>query len=92
VQLCGGFWPFSAGSGVPSIGVPVGRDLFSGATVCCDPLNYFARAGLIANPSELVIGVPGLGKSSLVARQCVGLAGYGVCPLILGDLKGEYVV
>lgn len=89
VQVCG-LWPFGAGSGTPMVGVPVGRELSGGATLCCDPISWFSRAGLIHNPSELVLGKPGLGKSTLVRRQVVGLAGYGVIPMILGDLKPDY--
>jgi hypothetical protein len=91
-HLCG-LWPFSVGSGAPIIGVPLGRHLRTalGATVCCDPISWFQRARLISNPSEFVLGLPGLGKSSLVRRQCLGLHGFGVNPLILGDLKPDYV-
>ncbi|WP_181019988.1 ATP/GTP-binding protein [Nonomuraea typhae] len=89
VQVCG-MWPFGVGAGTPMIGVPVGRDLTSGTALCCDPISWFQRARLIHNPSELVLGRPGLGKSTLVRRQVVGLAGYGVIPLILGDLKPDY--
>lgn len=89
VQVCG-LWPFAVGSGTPMVGVPVGRELAGGATLCCDPISWFERAGLIHNPSQLVLGKPGLGKSTLVRRQIVGLAGYGVTPLILGDLKPDY--
>ena len=42
-QVCG-LWPFIAGSGTPMVGVPIGRDLRSHATVCCDPISWFARA------------------------------------------------
>jgi hypothetical protein len=38
VQLCGLF-PYSAGAGAPMLGVPVGRHLVTGATLCCDPIN-----------------------------------------------------
>lgn len=88
-----GLWPFAAGTGAPLIGVPLGRHLrrASGAAVCCDPISWFQRARLISNPSEFVLGLPGLGKSSVVRRQCIGLHGYGVNPLILGDLKPDYV-
>ena len=89
-QVCG-LWPFIAGSGTPMIGVPVGRDLRSGATVCCDPISWFSRAGLIANPSMFVLGKPGLGKSSLIRRMAIGLSGFGIQPLIFGDLKPDYV-
>lgn len=89
-QVCG-LWPFAAGSGTPMVGVPVGRELASGATLCCDPISWFSRAGLIHNPSAIVLGKPGLGKSTLIRRMVVGLAGYGVFPMVLGDLKPDYV-
>lgn len=38
-----------------------------------------------------MLGKPGLGKSTLVRRMALGLAGYGIQPLILGDLKPDYV-
>jgi len=90
VQVCG-LWPFSAGTGSPMVGVPLGRNMISGATLCCDPVSWFQRANLIGNPSEFVLGLPGLGKSSLVRRQALGLLGYGTLPLVLGDLKPDYV-
>lgn len=90
VQVCG-LWPFAVGSGTPMVGVPLGRHIETDATLCCDPISWFQRAKLISNPSAFVLGKPGLGKSSLVARMAVGLAGYGVMPLVLGDLKPDYV-
>jgi hypothetical protein len=90
VQVCG-LWPFSAGSGTPTIGVPLGRTLTSGATLCCDPISWFQRANLILNPSAFILGKPGLGKSTVVRRMALGLAGYGVNPLVFGDLKPDYV-
>ncbi len=90
VQACG-LWPFSAGTGTPMIGVPLGRNLLSGATLCADPISWFQRAKLISNPSMFVLGLPGLGKSSLVRRMALGLTGYGSLPLVLGDLKPDYV-
>jgi hypothetical protein len=89
VQTCG-LWPFGAGSGTPMVGVPVGRELGGGATLCCDPISWFQRAGLIHNPSALVLGKPGLGKSSLIRRMVLGLTGFGVYPMVLGDLKPDY--
>ena len=50
-----------------------------------------ARASLISNPSMFVLGKAGLGKSSLVRRMALGLTGYGVLPMVLGDLKPDYV-
>src|SRR3954471_18876433 len=90
VQACG-LWPFVAGTGSPMVGVPIGRNLISGATLCADPISWFQRARLISNPSMFVLGLPGLGKSTLVRRMALGLAGYGVLPLVLGDLKTDYV-
>ena len=90
VQACG-LWPFASGTGSPMIGVPLGRNLLSGATLCCDPISWFQDAKLINNPSCFVLGLPAFGKSTLVRRMTLGLAGYGVVPLILGDLKPDYV-
>ncbi|MEJ7894182.1 MAG: hypothetical protein WKF94_16255 [Solirubrobacteraceae bacterium] len=89
-QACG-LWPFAAGTGSPMVGVPLGRNLLSGATLCADPISWFRDAKLISNPSCFVLGLPGLGKSSLVKRMALGLTGYGVMPLVLGDLKPDYV-
>jgi hypothetical protein len=86
-----GLWPWIAGSGIPSVGVPIGRDIFSGSAVHCDPHSWFTRAALLAAPTCLILGRPGLGKSSLITRMCIGLSGFGVTPVILGDLKGEHV-
>ncbi len=90
VQVCG-LWPFSVGTGAPMVGVPLGRHMFTGATVCCDPISWFQRANLISNPSSFWLGKPGLGKSTGVRRMATGLAAYGVMPLVLGDLKPDYV-
>lgn len=90
VQVCG-MWPYAIGTGTPMVGVPLGRHIHTGATLCCDPISWFQRAKLISNPSTFVLGKPGLGKSTLVRRMATGLAGYGVMPLVLGDLKPDYV-
>lgn len=90
VQACG-LWPFATGTQAPTVGVPIGRHLFGGQVVCADPISWFTRARLIANPSAFVLGLPGLGKSSLTRRMALGLAARGVMPLVLGDLKPDYV-
>lgn len=87
VQVCG-FWPFAGGSSRPSIGVPVGQDIETGSTVCCDPFSWF-QAGFISSPSMAVFGLNGLGKSSFATRQIIGLADRGIASMIT-DLKGEY--
>ena len=88
-QVCG-LWPFAGGAGAPRQGVPVGKHMQTGATVALDPITYF-QTGLIANPSLWIEGKPGLGKSTLTCRICIGMEHRGVHNLILGDLKGEYV-
>jgi len=90
VQVCG-LWPWVVGTGTPMVGVPVGRHIGTGATLCCDPISWFQRAKLISNPSAFVLGKPGLGKSTMVRRMATGLAGFGALPLVLGDLKPDYV-
>lgn len=87
VQVCG-LWPFAAGSGLPTVGVPLGRHV-SGATLCADPFSWFTAA-LINTPSAFVLGRPHLGKSTLVRRICTGLSDQGVWPIVLGDLKPDY--
>lgn len=89
VQVCG-LWPYSAGSSVPNVGVPLGRHLSTGSTMSCDPIHWFLH-GLINTPSMFVLGRPGLGKSTLVRRMVTVLTAYGVTPLILSDLKPDYV-
>jgi hypothetical protein len=59
--------------------------------VCADPISWFQDAALISNPSVFVLGLPGLGKSTLIRRMAAGGAGMGNLPLILGDLKPDYV-
>lgn len=88
-QVCG-LWPWIVGSGSPLIGVPLGRHLFTRATVCSDPISWFSRGGLISNPSVLVLGRPGLGKSTLVCRMALGLDYFGYRSVVLGDLKPDY--
>lgn len=90
VQVCG-LWPWATGAGAPLVGVPLGRHLFSGATVCCDPISWFQRTNLIDAPSAFMLGDPGLGKSKLAARMMIGLAGQGVTNMVLGDLRPDYV-
>jgi hypothetical protein len=89
VQVCG-LWPFSAGSGSPMSGAPLGQHLMTGVTICGDPLSWFRRAHLIANPSLFICGRPGTGKSTLIQRMLFYLAATGVRPLVLGDLKPDY--
>ena len=88
-----GLWPWAVGGTAPTVGVPLGHRLGAGGagrTVCGDPISWFTAARLMSNPSWFVLGIPGLGKSSLTRRIVIGLAPTAV-PLILGDLKPDYV-
>jgi len=64
VQVCG-MWPFAAGTGSPMVGVPIGRNILSGATMCCDPISWFMRAKLISNPS-----MSGMNRSTIKRSNC----------------------
>lgn len=90
-----GLSPWLIGSGAPMVGVPLGRVLRKkrkGAVVCSDPISWFEkRAGLISQPSAFILGLPALGKSTLIRRWIMGLDYRGVKSLVLGDLKGEHI-
>ncbi|MCI2238112.1 hypothetical protein MO973_09655 [Paenibacillus sp. TRM 82003] len=88
VQACGLF-PFVAGSGSPSVGVPVGRHMMWGEVVCMDPFAWL-DAGLVTNRGLTVLGQPGTGKSAMLKRLSRGMLAFGVRPLFLGDLKPDY--
>jgi type IV secretory pathway VirB4 component len=90
MQVCG-LWPLVVTAQSPMTGVPLGLNLQTGEPVCCDPINLFQRAHLISNPSCFILGLPGLGKSTTIRRMLWGLHAQGVMPLVLGDLKGEYI-
>ena len=76
VQACGLF-PFVAGSGAPTAGVPRGRHLLWGEVVCCDPFAWM-DAGLTTNRGVFLLGQPGTGKSSAGKRICRALMAFGV--------------
>jgi type IV secretory pathway VirB4 component len=88
VQLAG-LYPFMAGSGSPTLGVPIGRHMLWGEACCLDPLAWL-DAGLTTNPGMFLLGQPGAGKSALAKRLLVGMTGYGVRGLVLGDTKPDY--
>ncbi|WP_416445467.1 ATP/GTP-binding protein [Leucobacter sp. HNU] len=90
VQVCG-FYPFIVGAGTPVVGVPMGRHLLTGATVCADPISWFQRAKLIRNPYMFVLALNGTGKSSYVRHTVTGLSAYGTIPIATADLKPDYV-
>ena len=87
-QVCG-LYPFTAGSGAPVSGTPIGRHMLSGEVVCLDPLAWL-RDGLVTNPGVFIQGDPGIGKSVLSKRLCTGAVAAGTRVLILGDTKPDY--
>ena len=89
MQVCG-LYPFSVGSSLPMVGAALGPHLEGRGTVCGDPIAWFL-ANLISNPSAFILGRPGLGKSSLIRHLLPQLVDKGVIPMILSDLKPDYV-
>jgi hypothetical protein len=85
-----GWWMFPVGAGTPQIGAPLGLNLITGVSVCCDEIAWFQRAKLISAPTMAVLAKPGLGKSTLIRRKLLMQYRTGVLPLILGDLKPDY--
>lgn len=85
-----GLWPWPVGAGAPLRGVPLGSHLYTGAPVCFDPLSWFVRAKFLQQPSMMLLGLPGFGKSTLARKIVLGLVAGGVTALILGDLKPDY--
>lgn len=89
VQVCG-LWPFSVGASMPRYGVPVGFHLWNRLPFYCDPISWFTYGKLISNPSFFVLGRPGLGKSTLIRKQIIGMVAQGIFPMVLGDIKPDY--
>lgn len=87
-QVCG-LWPFAAGSGSPMIGVPMGRNMLTGGTLCMDPISWFMPGKLISNPSAFVLGLPGLGKALDVQTPVPTPTGFST----MGGLRpGDHVI
>lgn len=87
-QVCG-VWPWSWAGSTITAGVPLGRHLMTKATICCDPIHWFA-AKLITNPSVFIIANTGVGKSTMVRHMITGMAGCGIIPVVLGDIRPDY--
>ena len=87
-QICG-LYPFGVPGALPLVGTPIGRQQNSGGRVCFDHIGWF-QAGLIANPSVLILGMPGLGKSTLTGKLATGCVAQGYTLLAPGDTKPDY--
>jgi hypothetical protein len=89
MHVCG-LNPHMIGATAPTIGTPLGIHQTTGEAACCDVLSWFAE-GLITNPSAFVLSLPGLGKSSFIRKMFMGAVARNQCPIVAGDMKGEYV-
>ena len=89
VQGCG-LYPFVVGGATPVEGVILGENLNGPGTLCADHMAWFERR-IISAPSAMVMGLNGLGKSTLIRRIMLGLANRGIHSMILGDIKPDYV-
>jgi type IV secretory pathway VirB4 component len=69
-------------------GVYIGREVYSGAAFCFDPFVLYEQ-GLITNPSALIAGQIGFGKSALVKTYLARQAVFGRRSVVI-DPKGEY--
>lgn len=85
-----GLWPFCVGTSSPLIGAPLGRNTDNGSVVCGDPISLFIR-GTVSSPSAFIMALNGRGKSSVAVRICLYLSSLSFVPLILGDLKPDFV-
>ena len=85
-----GMWPFPVGAGAPLVGIPLGSHLYTSAPVCFDPLSWMTRAKFLHQPSMMLLGLPGFGKSTLARKIMLGLIATGVTALVLGDMKPDY--
>ncbi|WP_217913801.1 hypothetical protein [Miltoncostaea marina] len=81
-------YPFMGEGGLGGRGVYIGREVYSGAAFCFDPFVLYEQ-GVITNPSALVAGQVGLGKSALVKTYLARQAVFGRRSVVI-DPKGEY--
>ncbi|MGE3235376.1 MAG: ATP-binding protein [Thermoleophilia bacterium] len=81
-------YPFMGEGGLGGRGVYIGREVYSGAAFCFDPFVLYEQ-GAITNPSALIAGQVGLGKSALVKTYLARQAVFGRRSIVI-DPKGEY--
>ncbi|MGE3795657.1 MAG: ATP-binding protein [Dehalococcoidia bacterium] len=81
-------YPFMGEGGLGGRGVYIGREVYSGAAFCFDPFVLYEQ-GAITNPSALIAGQVGLGKSALVKTYLARQAVFGRRSVVI-DPKGEY--
>lgn len=84
-----GLWPWSIGGGSPMLGAPLGSHFLHGRPVYFDALEWF-RAGLITSPTQIVLGLNGYGKSTLVRRLATYAIATGRKVIFMSDCKPDY--
>ena len=87
VQVNGAFYPFGVSGGLPSVGVPIGRTLTPAAErVSCDPISWFL-ANRLLSPIMFLLGLPALGKTSLIRQMVSIMPNWGITPIIMSDIR-----
>lgn len=84
-----GLWPWSVGGGSPMLGAPLGQHYLHGRPVYFDALDWF-RAGLMSAPTQIVFGLNGYGKSSLIRRMATYAIATGRRVIFMSDCKPDY--
>ena len=84
----GAVYPFQAERGLGSRGVYMGRDMHGGGGFFVDPWEWYA-AGTVTDPSAIVVGKVGSGKSATLKAFCLRQLVFGRQAWFL-DPKGEY--
>ncbi|MDN5744982.1 MAG: hypothetical protein L0H31_07660 [Nocardioidaceae bacterium] len=84
-----GLWPWSVGGGSPQLGGPIGQHYLHGRPFYFDALDWF-RANLMSAPTQIVLGLNGYGKSSLVRRMATYAISRGRRVIFMSDCKPDY--
>jgi type IV secretory pathway VirB4 component len=84
-------YPFMAEVGLGTDGVYLGDNVLTGGSgFWFDPFDAY-RAGLVSNPNMIVVGEPGMGKSTAVKTFVHRTAGILDRWVAIADPKGEYI-
>lgn len=71
------------------LGAPLGQHYLHGRPVYFDALDWF-RAGLMSAPTQIVFGLNGYGKSSLIRRMATYAIATGRRVIFMSDCKPDY--
>lgn len=84
-----GLYPFITGTARPRTGAPIGYDLTNGSAVAMDHISLFYSEA-ISSPSCMLMGLNGLGKSSLAGLISAYINSTGVPLAVFDPIKGEW--